>query len=55
VNVTFDPSGAVSNATVDPPFAGAPIGTCIERLFLRLRVPVFDGAPVKVGKSFAIP
>ncbi len=55
VAVTFVPSGAVSVAVVDGPFAGTPTGACIARLFRTARVPPFTGAPVVVRRSFNVP
>jgi hypothetical protein len=56
VSVTFEGGGTVADATIDqPPFAGTPAGACVERVFRGVRVPAFDGPPVKVGKSFALP
>jgi len=55
VNVTFEPSGAVSSAVVDGgPFPGTPVGGCIAGKFRGARVPAFGGSSVKVGKSFTL-
>lgn len=55
VNVTFEPSGAVSAATVDGgPYPGTPVGGCIAGKFRGARVPAFGGSSVKVGKSFTL-
>jgi DNA-directed RNA polymerase specialized sigma24 family protein len=51
--ITFEPQGFVSAVTVDSTLAGTPAETCIRRRFLDARVPVFDGAPVTLRKSFA--
>ena len=55
VRVSFAPSGHVTRADVDAPFAGTPVGKCIEKAFEGVQVPLFSGAPVIVGKSFTIP
>jgi len=55
VQVTFAPSGRVTNANVSgPPFAGTSVGGCVARAFRSARVPAFDGAPQTVSKGFAI-
>lgn len=55
VTVTFDPSGVVTNATVDSGvFIHTAEGRCVESLVRALRVPPFEGSPVRVGKSFTI-
>jgi hypothetical protein len=56
LRVVFNPDGSVLSANVDqPPFAGTPVGTCIERRFMALRIPSFQGRdPLPVGKSFFI-
>ena len=52
--ITFTPSGIVSLATVDPPYAGTSIGACVEERYRAARVSKFSGAPRVVGKSFFI-
>jgi hypothetical protein len=53
--VTFAPSGRVSNVVVDDAnFSGTPAGRCVQTAFFRAIVPAFDGAPVRVTKSFTI-
>lgn len=55
VTVTFEPSGKPSQVIVDSgPFVGTPTGGCIAGKYRGVRVPAFGGAPVRVGKSFAI-
>jgi hypothetical protein len=54
VDVVFEPSGVVSRAAVHAPYAGTPVGACVERLFLQVTVPSFQGAPVSMTKSFVI-
>lgn len=54
-NVTFDPSGGVSSASVGGKFAGTPVGSCVSDAFRRARVPAFTGSPVSLGWSFTIP
>ena len=57
VKVTFDPSGVVTKATLDsPPGAGkTPGGECVTKAFAAVRVAVFSGEAVTVGKSFHVP
>lgn len=54
VKVTFAPDGSTSAVTVDGPFAGTDVGTCVEAKYRSARVPAFNGAPTNVGKSFTI-
>ena len=55
VTVTFNASGRVSGVVVDDPsFSGTPAGRCVSASFFRAVVPPFEGAPVRVGKSFSI-
>lgn len=62
ITVTFAPDGGVLDSQLDTgrddsasPLAGTPRGQCIIEQFRAARIPTFDGAPVKVGKSFTIP
>ena len=49
------PVGPVSGVVVDDPsFSGTPAGRCVTAAFFRPSVPPFEGAPVRVGKSFTI-
>jgi hypothetical protein len=52
--VTFAPSGSVSSAQVDPPFAGTPVGSCAVAAFKGARVPPFSGSSQTVTKSFNV-
>jgi hypothetical protein len=55
VNVTFGPSGAVSEAQADTaPYSGTAVGGCVAAKFRGAHVPAFSGPPVTVGKSFTI-
>ncbi|MFO0736120.1 MAG: VIT domain-containing protein [Labilithrix sp.] len=55
VTVTFSPSGGVQNVVVDDgSFSGTPAGRCVQTAFFNARVPAFNGAPVRVGKSFTV-
>jgi len=55
VNVTFGPSGAVSEAQADTaPFAGTAVGGCVASKYRGAHVPAFSGPPVTIGKSFSI-
>jgi hypothetical protein len=54
-SVTFAPSGAVSNATIPPPFAGTSVGACLTSVYKGLRVPAFSGSPVTLSASFNVP
>jgi hypothetical protein len=52
--VTFAPSGAAVSASVDPPFAGTPVGACAVAAFRSARVPPFSGSTQSVTKSFFV-
>lgn len=52
--VTFGPSGAATSASVDPPFAGTPTGSCALGAFRAARVPPFSGSSQTVTKSFFV-
>jgi DNA-directed RNA polymerase specialized sigma24 family protein len=55
VTVTFASDGSASDAIVDSgPFPGTAVGACIAARFRTVSVPAFEGAPVRVGKSFTI-
>lgn len=55
VTVTFAPDGSVQSAVVDGgPYPGTAVGGCIAGKYRGARVPAFSGAPVRVGKTFAI-
>ncbi len=54
VQVTFAPSGKATQATVGPPFAGTPTGSCIAGLFRGLSVPKFSGPAMTVSKTVSI-
>lgn len=51
VSVTFAPSGRVTTAVVDGPFAGTLTGGCIAKVFRNARVHPFDGSLVTVRKT----
>jgi hypothetical protein len=56
VALTFGPSGRVATAVVSgASFAGTPTGACVAARFRSVRVPPFEGTPVRVSMSFAIP
>jgi hypothetical protein len=53
IAVVFAGNGKVTSATVESsPYAGTPVGDCIENRFLRVRIPPFSGTPITVHKSF---
>jgi eukaryotic-like serine/threonine-protein kinase len=53
-SITFSPDGPVSSVSVSAPFAGTPVGTCIQTVFRGARVPPFSGSAVTLSKSFRI-
>jgi len=55
VTVTFVNDGSVQSAVVDQgPYAGTARGACVAAKFRAATVPPFEGAPVRVGKSFVL-
>jgi hypothetical protein len=54
VTVTFAPSGKAVSASVDPPFAGTPVGSCAVAAFRGAKVPAFAGSTQSVTKSFFV-
>jgi hypothetical protein len=54
-SVTFSTEGPVSNVSLSAPFAGTPVGTCIQTVFRSAHVPAFSGSSVTLSKSFRIP
>jgi hypothetical protein len=52
--VTFAPNGSAASASVDPPFAGTPVGTRAVAAFRGARVPPFSGSSQSVTKSFFV-
>jgi hypothetical protein len=54
VQVTFAPSGQVTAANLNGPFAGTPVGRCVLQKFKRATISPFSGAPVTLLKSFSI-
>ena len=55
VKITFDPSGVVTKAQIDSVLAHAATNACVTKAFMAMRIPVFSGAAVTVGKSFVVP
>ncbi|HEX2872795.1 MAG TPA: serine/threonine-protein kinase [Polyangiaceae bacterium] len=54
-SVTFSTEGPVSAVSLSAPFAGTPVGTCIQTVFRSAHVPAFSGSSVTLSKSFRIP
>jgi hypothetical protein len=54
-SVTFSPEGSVAAVNLAGPFAGTPVGSCIQSLFKNAHVPAFTGSSVTLSKSFRIP
>ena len=51
LTVTFEPSGVASGAALAPPPASERLDRCARGVFLRARVPRFDGDATTVAKS----
>jgi len=54
-SITFSPEGPVAAVGLSPPFAGTPVGNCIQTVFRSAHVPSFSGSSVTLNKSFRIP
>ena len=54
VTITFAPAGTPQAVTVDKgPWVGTPVAKCMAKEFgKKVKVPVFKGDPVTVGKTF---
>jgi hypothetical protein len=53
--VTFGPSGKVTGATVGAPFAGKPIGACIEGRLRQATISAYDGGSKSVPTRVRVP
>jgi hypothetical protein len=53
--ITFSPEGPVKSVTLSSPFAGTPVGACVQTVFKSAHVPAFSGSAVTLNKSFRIP
>jgi hypothetical protein len=51
IDLTFMPNGVVSEATADAPYANTEAGKCAEEKFKAVRVPPYDGPPVRMGRT----
>jgi hypothetical protein len=51
IDLTFMPNGVVSEATADAPYANTEAGKCAEEKFRAVRVPPYDGPPVRMGRT----
>jgi hypothetical protein len=55
VTVTFEPSGAASNAAIyGTRFSGTPAGECMVKMLRELKVRPFTGEPVTVKKKISV-
>ena len=54
-SITFSPEGPVASVSLSAPFAGTPVGNCIQTVFRSAHVPAFSGSSVTLSKSFRIP
>jgi len=56
VTITFDPSGVPTKTNVDSPAGiSRAARACVEKAFAAVRIPVYEGDAVTVGKSFHVP
>jgi eukaryotic-like serine/threonine-protein kinase len=54
-SVTLSSEGTVSAVGLSAPFAGTPVGACIQSVFRSAHVAAFSGSSVTLSKSFRIP
>jgi hypothetical protein len=52
--ITFDVNGVVIGVALEPPYAGTPVGACVEKKLRDATVPPFEGDPVTVGRDFTL-
>jgi eukaryotic-like serine/threonine-protein kinase len=50
----LEPDGKASRVSVDAPFAGSDVGSCVEATFGAVKVSPFSGAAIKVIWSFTV-
>ncbi|MDI3286041.1 serine/threonine-protein kinase [Polyangium sp. 15x6] len=55
VALVLDPKGTVSAVSLDERFVGTKVGACVDRAFRQVIVQPFEGKPLTVIWSFAIP
>jgi hypothetical protein len=54
VRLAVAPSGQVEKAVVTGPFAGTPVGACVERAVRSAAFPTWDGAPQSFNYSYLL-
>jgi hypothetical protein len=54
-SVTLSSEGTVAAVGLSAPFAGTPVGACVQNVFRSAHVPPFSGSRVTLSKSFRIP
>jgi eukaryotic-like serine/threonine-protein kinase len=54
-SVTLSSEGRVSAVGLSAPFAGTPVGACVQSVFRGAHVAAFTGSSVTLSKSFRIP
>jgi serine/threonine-protein kinase len=54
-SITFSPEGPVTSVSLSAPFAGTPVGNCIQTVFRSVHVTAFSGSAITLSKSFRIP
>lgn len=52
--VLYAPDGSASSVAVSRPFHETEVGTCLQGIFKKSRVPSFGGDPVVVSKTFEV-
>jgi serine/threonine-protein kinase len=53
--VTLSPSGQVTAVSLSAPFAGTPVGSCVEAKYRAVRIPAFSGNALSLPHSFRVP
>jgi hypothetical protein len=55
-SITFSGRGSAVSAVIDePPYAGTPVGRCIEEKLKMTRIPPYTGGDLTVRRSFSVP
>lgn len=52
--VLYSPDGSATSVAVSRPFHETSVGSCLQGMFKKTRVPAFGGDPVVVSKTFDV-
>jgi hypothetical protein len=54
VSIQIEKSGRVGRASAKSPFAGTPVGNCVESTVRTFQFPQFSGDPMTINMPFAL-